>query len=244
MNEKNKFIIHVLVIIAMAAIVIVALQSNKFPEPENQFSVQGEGSVFAPPDIAQISLGVKVEEERTAEAATKKGVEKMNQVIRAIKDAGVEEKDLKTTAYNLYPSYDYTKAEGRELTGWNLDQSVQVKIRELDKIGDVIAKATQSGANQAGGVSFTIDDEEELKSQARAKAIEDAKAKAKELSKQAGLNLGKVINVFESQTSYPQPYFARAESLDTGFGGGIPAPDIQTGENEVIVNVTLIYEVE
>jgi len=225
--------------------VITALQSNKSPEPENQFSVQGEGRVLARPDIAQINLGVKIENERSAQAATKKGVEKINLVIASIKTAGVDEKDLKTTAYNLYPNYDYTRQAGRELTGWNLDQSVQVKIRDLDKIGEVIAQATSAGANQAGGVSFTIDDEDELKSQARAKAIEAAKAKAQELSKQAGLNLGKVINVFESQTSYPQPMFARAESLDAGLGGGgVPAPDIQAGENEVVVNVTLVYEVK
>jgi len=244
MNEKNKFIIHILIIIAMAAIVITSLESNKFPEPENQFSVQGEGRVFARPDIAQINLGVKVENERTAEAATKKGVEKMNLVIAAIKAAGVDEKDLKTINYNLYPNYDYTRQAGRELTGWNLDQSVQVKVRDLDEIGEVIAQATLAGANQAGGVSFTIDDEDELKSQARAAAIEDAKAKAKELSKQAGLNLGKVINVFESQSSFPQPYFARAEALDVGFGGSLPSPDIQVGENEVVVSVTLVYEVK
>ena len=79
----------------------------------------------------------------------------------------------------------------------------------------------------------------------KAQAIARAKAKAKELSKQAGLRLGKVINVMESQTSFPPPIFARAEALVGDFGGaGVLAPSIEPGENEVVVSVTLVYEVK
>jgi len=229
----------------LIAIVIVALLTNKLPGTQDQFSVQGEGRVFAVPNIAEINLGVKVEDSPTAQAATQLGVEQMNQVVEAIKEAGVEAKDIKTTQYNLFPNYDYTRAKGRELTGWNLDQSVRVKIRDLESVGEVIAAATAAGANQAGNVSFTIDDEDELKKEARAQAIAKAKAKAKELSKQAGLKLGKVINVMESQTSFPRPIFARAEALVGDFGGaGGSAPSIEPGENEVVVSVTLVYEVK
>lgn len=242
MTPKQKFVLSIVSIIAVAWVLTAAFDAQK-KSPENHFSVSAEGRVFAPPDIAQITFGVKTENLPSAEAATREGVEKMNAIVRAIKNAGVEEKDLKTTNYNLYPNYDYTRESGRELTGWNLDQSVQVKIRDLDTIGEVIARATEAGANQVGDISFTIDDEETLKRKARAEAIANAKKKAKEIARDSGLRLGKLINVTVSQVSYPIPIYARSFSLEAA-PAPVPKPDIQTGENEVSVTVTLTYDVK
>ena len=232
-------------IVASAAIIITPSWLMRNRLPENQFSVSGEGRVFAPPNIAEISLGVVSERQPSAEAATRDNTEKMNRVIEAIKKAEVEAKDIKTTGYSLYPEYNYTQDKGRELTGWNLSQTVRVKIRKLDSIGDVIARATAAGANQADSVSFTIDDEESLKKQARAEAVKQAKEKAEELADVAGLELGDVINVIENIYSYPpgpMPYYAKAE----GMGGGDAdiSPTIEPGQNEVVVSVTLVYEVD
>lgn len=243
MSIAQKFVLSLLGIVASAAIIITPAWLMRNRLPEDQFSVEGTGRVFAAPNIAEITLGVRTEKKLTAEAATKENVEKMNRVIDAIKKAGVEEKDIKTIDYSLYPNYNYTQDRGQELTGWNLSQSVRVKIRALDKIGDVIAKATAAGANQTDSVSFTIDDEDELKKQARAEAIEKAKAKAEELSKVAGIKLGKVINVYENANPYPPtPYYYAKEGI--GGGGDIPAPSIQPGQNEIVVNVTLVYKVK
>lgn len=244
MSPAQKFALSILGVVASVAVLTAPSWFMRSRLPQDQFSVEGTGRVFAPPNIAEITLGVRTEKAQTAEAATKENVEKMNRVIEAIKKAGVEAKDIKTTDYQLYADYNYnTPDRVRELTGWNLSQSVRVKIRNLDSIGDVIAKATAAGANQADSVSFTIDDEEVLKKQARGEAIEKAKAKAEELSKAAGIKLGKVINVYES---YSQPPITLDYYKGEGMGGGgdITPPSIQPGQNEVVVNVTLVYKVK
>jgi uncharacterized protein len=244
MLKNANFVFSLILLVAATAIVIVTVSVNAPDGQEREFSVQGEGRVFAIPDVAEINLGVRVEDAKTAQAATRRGVDQMNAVVAAIKTQGVADKDIKTTQYNLYPNYDYTRFSGQELSGWNLDQNVRVKVRKLDDAGAVIAAATEAGANQAGNINFTIDDEETLKAEARTEAIEQAKNKAKELARKSGLRLGKVINVIESQSGYPVSLYARSEALDAGFGGGLPVPEIQPGENEIVVNMTLIYEVK
>lgn len=244
MSPVQKFALSIIGVVASVVVVTAPSWFFRSRLPQDQFSVDGIGRVFAPPNIAEITLGVRTEKAQTAQAATKDNVEKMNRVIEAIKKAGVEAKDIKTIDYQLYADYNYnTPDRVRELTGWNLSQSVRVKIRNLDSIGDVIAKATAAGANQADSVSFTIDDEDALKKQARAEAIEKAKAKAEELSKAAGIKLGKVINVYEN---YNQPPITLDYYKGEGMGGGgeISAPAIQPGQNEIVVNVTLVYKVK
>lgn len=231
-------------LLGVIAIVLFSLHVAKGPEVDRQFSVTAEGSVFAVPNVAEIRLGVTTRDVASAEEATKENVEKMNKVIDAIKDEGVEAADIKTTNYNLYPNYNYTRDSGRELTGWNLDQTVTVKIRDLDATGDVLAAATRAGANQAGGVQFTIDDEDQLKADARNEAIQKAQLKAQDIADVSGIDLGDVINVYENEGFYPGPIYARAEGFGASFDEGIPSPDIQPGENEVKVSVTLVYEVE
>ncbi|MEK7532574.1 MAG: SIMPL domain-containing protein, partial [Patescibacteria group bacterium] len=239
----QKFVLSILGVVASAAVITAPSWFMRSRLPQDQFSVDGTGRVFAPPNIAEITLGVHTEKAQTAEAATKENVEKMNRVIEAVKKAGVETKDIKTTDYQLYADYNYPQDSGRELSGWNLSQRVRVKIRKLDSIGDVIAKATAAGANQTENISFTIDDEEVLKKQARGEAIEKAKAKAEELSKAAGIKLGKVINVYESYSQPPITLdYYKGEGM--GGGGGIPAPSLQPGENEIVVNVTMVYKVK
>ena len=243
MSTVQKFVLSILGVVASAAVITAPSWFMRSRLPQDQFSVDGTGRVFAPPNIAEITLGVHTEKAQTAEAATKENVEKMNRVIEAIKKAGVEAKDIKTTDYQLYADYNYPQDRGRELSGWNLSQRVRVKIRKLDSIGDVIAKATAAGANQTENISFTIDDEEVLKKQARGEAIEKAKAKAEELSKAAGIKLGKVINVYESYSQPPITLdYYKGEGM--GGGGGIPAPSLQPGENEIVVNVTMVYKVK
>lgn len=245
MSTVQKFVLSILGIAASVAVIITPAYLMRNRLPEDQFSVEGTGRMFAAPNIAEITLGVRTEKKPTAEAATKENAEKMNRVIDAIKKAGVDAKDIKTIDYSLYPNYNYTQDRGQELTGWNLSQSVRVKIRKLDSIGEVIAKATAAGANQTDSVSFTIDDEDELKKQARAEAIEKAKAKAEELSKAAGIKLGKVINVYESYNQPPiTPYYYKGEASGMGGGGDIPVPSIQPGQNEIMVSVTVVYRVK
>jgi hypothetical protein len=171
----------------------------------------------------------------------------MNEIMIEVNKLGIEEKDIKTSNYNLSPVYNYTNDRGQELIGYEVIQNISLKIRDLSKIGDVIAKTTEKGANQIGNINFTIDDEFELKNEARELAIEKAKEKAALISEQSGMELGDIKGVYESYNEY-QPVMAYSNAkLEMGMGGvadALAAPSIQAGQNEVRVEVTLTYEIK
>ncbi len=243
--DKPKLILNTLLILCVTAIVIVALAMMQNQQPENQFSVSATGRVFAKPDIANLTLGVKTEAKPTAAQAVKDNTSKMNEIMKALKDIGIEEKDIKTTNYNLNPVYDWTDRSGQRLNGYEVSQNVTLKIRDLEKIGQAIAKSTEKGANQVGNISFTIDDEFALRNEARAEAIKKAKEKAASIVSATGIKLGKIVNVYENQVYYPQPInYSKEMALGIGGGGALPAPEIQAGENEVVVEATVVWEVE
>lgn len=210
-------------------------------------NVAGVGEVLAKPDLATISFSVITEGE-TTDGATEENTEKMNAIIEVVKAQGVEDKDIKTTNYSVYPRYDYDDEkyfygdDDRELVGYEVYQTLQVKIRNVDDAGEIIQVATQAGANQVGGLNFIIDDEDSLKAEARELAIKDAKDKAKLLANQLGVKLVRIM--YFSENTYPYYDYARSEmSMDVGMGGAVPAPKIEPGEGTVTVNVNITYEI-
>jgi len=209
----------------------------------NQITVSGEGKVYAKPDVAVVNLGVTTEGQTTADVI-KSNTDKMNAVIKAVKDSGVDEKDILSTAYSLSPLYNYTEAKGRVFQGYTLDQNIEVKIRDFTKIGDILSKATAKGANLANNLQFTIDNPEQFKQEARAKAIEQAKANAQNLAKVSGIKLGKLINVYENYSPYPIMYNTKALGLGGGAAESAPAPTIQPGQQEIDVTINLTYQVK
>jgi len=211
-------------------------------QDQNQISVSGQGKVYAKPDIALVSLGVKTTG-LTVAGVTKINTDQMNTIIAAVKALKIDDKDIQTTNYNLSPNYNYTQDRGQIFEGYILEQNVQVKIRDFTIIGDVMSQATTKGANLVGDLQFTIDNPEQFKEQARAKAIAQAKANAKNLAKESGIGLGKLINVYESSNPYPVMYSTMAK------GGGIAdsasvAPIIQPGQQEINVTINLTYQVK
>ncbi|MBI1866313.1 MAG: SIMPL domain-containing protein, partial [Candidatus Staskawiczbacteria bacterium] len=202
-------------------------------------TVTGEGKVFIKPDVALVSLGVETESKKSIDAVNKNN-EKMNAIIKAIKDLGVDEKDIKTSAYNLYPVYDYTDT-GRIFRGYFLDQQVSVKIRDLNKTSDILDKATSEGANNIGDLQFTVDDLEKVKTEARAKAIEQAKEKAIVLTNQIGKKIVKLINIYEDYQ--PLPYSAYGGGVGINAEKEVFAPDIQPGQSEISITVNITYRV-
>ncbi len=243
--DKQHFFLKALGALCLTAIVILCLTFLwKSPTQPQYFSVSSTGRIFAKPDIANLTLGFQTKVLPTAAEAVDENSTKMNEIVKALKGLDIEAKDIKTTNYNLNPVYDWTDNKGRQLKGYQVNQNVTVKIRDLDNIGEAISKTAESGANQVGNVSFSIDDEDELKTKARNEAIAKAKEKAEDIAKTAGMKLGKIVNVYENQVNYsPQVY---RSDMAFGMGGAekIEAPDIQTGENEIKVEVTITYQVK
>jgi len=254
---KNlKFVFGILAILFLAMVTVWfgvgalnKLKENRFigkeAEVKNTISVSGTGEIWTKPDLVLIDFSV-VGEKKTVIEAMAENTKKMNSVIEAIKSQGVEEKDLKTTNFSISPRYEwYEKSEiypagKRVLVGYEVNQTLQVKIRDLTKIGNIIQVATKAGANQVGDLRFTIDKQDELKSQARKEAIEKAKVMAKEIAGQLGVKLVKITNFSENATApIPYPYF-----MERAMGGGAETPQIQTGENKIEVQVSITYEID
>lgn len=245
MKKVYAFLIS-LGILAIAAISIFSVWFATRPNDMERFSVVGSGTVYAKADIANLTVGFKTGVKSTAAQATKENSDKMNEIISAIKALGINADDIKTTNYNLNPVYNWTEKNGQVLAGYEVSQNVDIKIRDLEKIGDVIANTTTKGANQVGNINFTIDDEYALKNQARELAITKAKEKAQLIAQQTGMELGKIKGVFENSSS-PLPYnnYSNAKvMMDSSVRNEAAAPMIESGQNEIKVEVTLSYEVK
>ena len=231
--------------IAVAVVVGGLYIAGKFVETRDvtpaTISVSGEGKVSAVPDIAELSFGVQTGRQPTAQAAMQKLQKDMNAVFAAVKSKGTGEKDIRTESLYLNPAFDW--ANGTQIPrGFEANQSLRVKIRDLTKIGEVLSAATAAGANQAGGVSFTIDDPEALQMQAREKAITKAKENAVKLALELGVTLGKLKGFNEGSGPVPPVFYEKSMAMGMSGDGGAPLP-IPAGEQEVSVSVTLTYEV-
>lgn len=245
--RKTHVFLATLGVLAVTAVVIVALVMADKVNNQDRFSVVGSGTVYAKADIANIEVGLRTGTKKTAAEATKDSTTKMNDIITAIKGLGVEDKDIKTSGYSLSPVYNWTNDRGQELSGYEVSQNLSLKIRDLEKIGDVIAKTTEKGANQIGNINFTIDDEYELKNQARELAIEKAKEKAMMIAEQSGMKLGEIKSVYESSEQATPVYYSNAKlSMDSAGGAAqsMVSPEIQSGQNEIKIEITLVYEVK
>lgn len=218
--------------------------------PTNVVTVQGTGEVFAVPDTATFSFSV-IEEGETAEAVQERAAEVANRAIEYLKENGVEEKDIKTIGYNVYPQYEYERIvciaypcpQGeRKLVGFEINQSVEVKVRDTKKAGELLTGVGEFGVEQISGLSFTIDDEDALKREARQKAVADAQEKAKSLANDLGVRLVRVVNFNEFEV----PFYGRYEVgvAGVGYGGdGKVTPEIPTGENRIMSQVNITYEI-
>lgn len=245
--NKNQIVLPIVAILVVAGIAAIAIVMNNKDKSEDRFTISGSGVVYAKADIANITVGLKTETKKTAAEATVESTEKMNGIITALTDLEIDEKDIKTTDYNLRPVYTWIENQGQVLQGYAVSQNVAVKVRDLSQIGDVIARTTEEGANQVGNVSFTIDDEYELKNQARELAIEKAKEKAEMIADQAGMKLGEVKGVYEINNDYREVSMysnVKMESLSADGAGTMVSPNIQSGQNEIRVEVSLSYEVK
>ena len=243
--KKSSLFLATLGLLSVTAIVIVSLVTTNRLNNQDRFAVTGSGTVYAKADIANIVVGFKSGVKKTAAEATAENTKKMNNIIGALKKLDIEEKDIQTTEYTLSPVYNWTNEKGQELVGYEVSQNLTVKIRDLNKIGDVIARTTEQGANQIGSVNFTIDDEFELRNQARALAIKKAQEKARLIAEQSGMKLGKIKGFSEGSNDATPILYSNAKVMlsQEGAGMDLSEPLIPSGQNEIKVDVTLMYEV-
>jgi len=218
--------------------------------PKLQVAVSGEGRVASKPDIARIT-GTIVTEKEDLKAAQDDNSIKSKAVTDYLKSQGVEDKDIKTVAYNIFPQYSYPppcfgpvcplETQRPRIIGYQVRNSLEVTIRDISKAGAILSGVVGAGVNEVGGVSFTIENPEALKAQARGMAIADAEAKARTLAKNLDHRLGKIVS-FNEGGSFPMPIFLGREAAVDGKGGGGFEPAIEPGESEIVVIVNVTYE--
>lgn len=249
---------------------INAIKENKYigrgAVSTNTITVSGNAEVYANPDLATMDFSV-ISEAATVAAAMEDNSKKMNAIIDVIKNFGVAQEDIKTSGFNINPRYDYVKESKsmsassassvsvppedtyyypsgkRVLSGYEINQTLSVKMRDMSKIGQIIEEAVASGANQTGDLQFTIDNPDSIQEQARREAIAKAKDKAQVLAGHLGIKLGNIIGYNEG--GYTPVYsmnYAKGAAADATQESAVPV--VQAGQNKIESNVSITYEIE
>lgn len=241
-NIHTEILCWALILLAFTSAVFLAETAGKKPDAViGTISFNGEGRITAKPDMAVVNLGI------LAEGMELKAVQDLNSqksktVTNLLKKEGVTEKDIKTTGYNINSLFSYPQNAAPVFRGYRVEQNLVVIVRDLDKVGSILSRAVIAGVNRVNSLTFTIENPEELRNQARLLAIVKAKKKAEELRVQLGMELGKIINFSESSGNLSAPrYLAMAGEAERRVGDG---PAVPAGENEIVINVTITYQIK
>jgi len=219
--------------------------------PVATISFDGKGEVLAVPDIANISFSIK-ESGNTQKEVQNKVAKKSKATIDLLGKAGIAEKDIKTLNYNAYPQYDYgpqclsypcPPSKPPKIIGFEVNQSVGVKVRQTDEVGKILDILASANVTDISGPNFEIDEVEKVQAEARRKAIADAKNKAENLARDLGVKLVRVVNFSEgNQGGGPVYYDAKAMSISRAETSLLP--EIPKGENKISSFVTITYEIK
>ncbi|MBX4198792.1 SIMPL domain-containing protein [Candidatus Parcubacteria bacterium] len=254
--EVKRFFKVATLAVCLLAVFLVAKSLSAFKDwsspstAQSTIVVTGQGEAYSTPDIASFSFSVSADAAGVA-SAQDTVTKKTDAILVGLKDLGVDEKDIRTTDYSVYPKYVYQQSvctvnscpPSRQVAdGYTVSHTITVKVRKTDDAGKALALAGEKGATNISSISFTVDDPNAIQAEARDKAIKDAKTKAEALSKSLGVRLGRVVDFSEGQSGGgPYPMYA----YDTvGISAGkSTAPTLPVGQNKVIDNVSVTYEI-
>ena len=202
-------------------------------------SVAGTGRVMVEPDVGVLNLGIEVTA-RTVAQARGEAAEAMQEVRDSLAANGVEDSDIQTRFFNIFPQFRFEEREAPQIIGFTVNNQVEVKVRDIDRVSEILDDAIEAGGDaiRVNGISFQVDEPEQFLEEARALAMADALGRAEQLAELADVELGDAKSISESTGGgFPQPF--RLEAVDTGFGGPTP---ISPGEGEVVLTVFVVYE--
>lgn len=227
--------------LALAALALLPVPAAHAEPAPPRIIVSGEGESAVAPDLAMLSLSV-MREAATARAALDANNAAMAAVIAAMKEAGIESRDLQTAGIQISPRYTYTsKPDGSqhsELVGYQVTNTLSVRVRDMARAGELLDTAVSLGVNQGGDVSFANADPSTALTEARKRAVSDAMAKAATLAEAAGVKLGRVLEITDQAVS-PAPMPITAKAFDRAES--VP---VEAGENSYRVQVTVTFELK
>lgn len=228
---------------ALAATVLMSAgaalaQPAAVPTPTT-LTISAEGRVTRAPDIAEVSGGV-VTSAPTAAAAMAENASRMTAVVAAVKKAGIADRDIQTSGLNLQPQYRYENNQPPVLTGYQVTNTVSLRLRKIGEAGRLLDTLVGVGANQINGPSFSVDAADAALDEARVAAVAMARTRAQLYAKAAGLRIKRIVSISESGAIEPGPrpmMMARSMKMEA-------APPVEPGEVALGVNVTMVFELE
>lgn len=214
--------------------------SAQSPQPANDgtlLSVTADATASRAPDIATLSSGV-VTQAADANGAMRANAEQMTKVMAAIKAAGIAERDVQTAGNSLYPQYRYAENQPPAITGYQASNTVNVKVRDLSKLGKVLDALVASGANQINGPTFEIDEPEAAYDEARRNALKKAQARAEMYAASLGLRVRRIVSIgegggFNPPGPMPVMKMAAMDARET---------PVSPGENSLSASLNVVFE--
>ncbi len=217
----------------------------------NTISVTADGEVMAVPDIAMITLTIS-KDGKTAKEAQNLVNDLTTQTVALLKKENILDKDIKSEYGGVNPKYDYGQVvcitypcptKVPTIVGYTATQSISIKVRDADNANNIKTGLATLGIDNISGPTFSIDDEDILKDQARNKAIAKAKEKAEVLAEELDVDLGDVVSFSENSSGYPMMY-AKMDMAVSSMGAPERAPTLPKGENKITSSVTITYEIK
>lgn len=222
----------------LAACVLVVGLAPAGAETTGQITVTGQGSTFAVPDMAVITMGTSAEA-KSAKDAMDLTSETTAAILERLTEAGVDARDIQTSDLSLNPVWSNRAASDnrQQIDGYQASNQVTVRVRDLETLGPVLDAVLADGANRLGGLRFGVSEPEPLLNEARVRAVADARARAELFADAAGVTLGALLSLSENGGGGPRPeMFSMARAAD----GAVPVAE---GETELRASVTLVYEI-
>lgn len=217
----------------------------------NTISVSGEGEAVAVPDTALFTFAV-IREAETSGEAQREVTQQMNSLLALLKDEGIPDRNIKTTNYNIVPRYEFREPSAdarfpaprgeRVLVGFEVSHWVEVRLDDIDRAGSILSLLGSRGADNVSNMRLNVDDDEAVAREARQKAINDAKKKAKSIADDLGVRLVRIVGFNESGGAIP--FFRGDTRVTLEESATVPVPEIPTGENKITVRVHITYAIE
>ncbi len=236
--------LHVVRILLAGALGLLTVAAMAQSQPATQsggtlLQVSAQGEVRRAPDVAEIGVGV-VTQAADAKAALAANAVQMNRVVAAVRRAGIDDKDVQTSGVNLQPQYQYGENQPPKLNGFQAQNRVSVKVRDIGDVGEVLDALVAQGANQIDGPSFTLDKPEIALDEARRAALAKAQARAKMYADAIGLKVARIVSIDESGAGFQPPrpmLMAKAEmTMDSSTTPVMP------GEQTHAVSLNVVFE--
>lgn len=228
---------------AAAVIGLLAAISPAFAEGGKMpriISLSGHGEVRATPDLAYVTSGV-VTQGATAAEALAANSKAMADLFAALKESGIEDRDVQTSNFSVQPRYDFSNNQAPKMVGYDVSNNVTVTLRKVDTLGTLLDRMVQSGSNQISGISFDVSKPEDAMDEARKLATEDATRKAKVYAKAMGIELGNVMQVSEGSAAQPPMPMVRSTMMKADAAPPVP---MAAGEQTLAVDVNVIWEIK